>query len=108
MPNLHWHIKQLVLTCVGFTAVNLASAQTKAPDIPFEKRTANSPTTVLANQELADIPQFIVDPFWPKPQPNNWLIGQGSGVSIKPTTYGLCKGLDHWLDGILERHWIPL
>ena len=74
MPNLHWHIKQLVLTCVGFTAVNLASAQTKAPDIPFEKRTANSPTTVLANQELADIPQFIVDPFWPKPLPNNCLL----------------------------------
>ena len=85
MPNLHWHIKQLVLTCVGFTAVNLASAKTKAPDIPFEKRTANSPTTVLANQELADIPQFIVDPFWPKPLPNNWLIGQVSGVHVDKT-----------------------
>jgi hypothetical protein len=27
-------------------------------------------------------PQFVVDPFWPKPLPNNWLMGQASGVAI--------------------------
>ena len=23
-----------------------------------------------------DVPQFQVDPFWPKPLPNNWILGQ--------------------------------
>jgi NHL repeat len=26
--------------------------------------------------------QFVVDPLWPKPLPNNWLMGQASGVAI--------------------------
>jgi DNA-binding beta-propeller fold protein YncE len=25
---------------------------------------------------------YVVDPFWPKPLPNNWLIGQVSGVAV--------------------------
>jgi DNA-binding beta-propeller fold protein YncE len=29
-------------------------------------------------------PQFKVDPFWPKPLPNNWIIGQASGVDVDP------------------------
>jgi len=33
--------------------------------------------------EYADsIPVFKVDPFWPEPLPDNWLIGQVSGVAI--------------------------
>ena len=27
-------------------------------------------------------PQFAVDPLWPKPLPNNWLMGQASGVFV--------------------------
>jgi hypothetical protein len=27
-------------------------------------------------------PAFQVDPFWPKPLPNNWLMGQASGVAV--------------------------
>ena len=27
-------------------------------------------------------PDFKVDPFWPKPLPNNWLLGQVSGVAV--------------------------
>jgi len=30
----------------------------------------------------AGIPQFAVDPFWPKPLPNNWILGQVSGLDI--------------------------
>jgi DNA-binding beta-propeller fold protein YncE len=28
------------------------------------------------------IPQFAVDPFWPKPLPNNWMLGQVSGIAV--------------------------
>jgi DNA-binding beta-propeller fold protein YncE len=28
------------------------------------------------------VPRFEVDPFWPKPLPNDWLLGQVSGVAV--------------------------
>jgi DNA-binding beta-propeller fold protein YncE len=27
-------------------------------------------------------PRFTVDPFWPKPLPNRWLLGQVSGIAV--------------------------
>ena len=27
------------------------------------------------------VPQFQVEPFWPKPLPNNWILGQVSGIA---------------------------
>lgn len=27
-------------------------------------------------------PRYAVDPFWPKPLPNNWLMGQAAGVAV--------------------------
>ncbi len=27
-------------------------------------------------------PNFQVDPFWPKPLPNNWIFGQVAGVAV--------------------------
>ena len=27
------------------------------------------------------VPRVEVDPFWPKPLPNNWLMGQAAGVA---------------------------
>ena len=28
------------------------------------------------------VPQFKVDPFWPKPLPNNWIFGQVASVAV--------------------------
>src|ERR1041385_5826605 len=28
------------------------------------------------------VPRFQVDPFWPKPLPNNWILGQVSGIAV--------------------------
>ncbi len=30
----------------------------------------------------ADVPKFEVDPFWPKPLPNNWALGQVGGLAV--------------------------
>ena len=27
-------------------------------------------------------PQFRVDPYWPRPLPNNWMLGQVSGLAV--------------------------
>lgn len=33
-------------------------------------------------QEAISAPRFEVDPFWPKPLPKNWLMGQAAGVAV--------------------------
>ena len=29
-----------------------------------------------------DLPQFQVEPFWPKPLPKNWILGQVAGIAV--------------------------
>jgi hypothetical protein len=36
---------------------------------------------VLAQSGDTVTPQFQVDPFWPKPLPNNWILGQVAGIA---------------------------
>jgi len=33
-------------------------------------------------RKAASAPELQVDPFWPKPLPNNWILGQVSGVAV--------------------------
>jgi hypothetical protein len=37
---------------------------------------------VMAQPAAGLAPKFTVDPFWPKPLPNRWLLGQVSGVAV--------------------------
>ena len=32
--------------------------------------------------QAQDVPRYRVDPAWPKPLPNNWIIGQVSGMAV--------------------------
>ena len=43
---------------------------------------ANSPSESLTPAVAVDAPQFKVDPFWPKPLPNDWLLGEVSGIAV--------------------------
>jgi DNA-binding beta-propeller fold protein YncE len=36
----------------------------------------------VTTAQAADAPKFKVDPFWPKPLPNNWIMGQAAGVAV--------------------------
>ena len=47
----------------------------------LEQVAPNSPTTVPTG-EGDRLPQFLVDPFWPKPLPNNWILGQVANVDV--------------------------
>ena len=38
--------------------------------------------TVAQSGGTVQAPRFEVDPFWPKPLPNNWLLGSAIGVSV--------------------------
>lgn len=35
-----------------------------------------------AQQDMVEAPMFEVDPFWPKPLPDNWLLGSAIGVGV--------------------------
>ena len=50
----------------------LAVAVIAAPAHAQEKGAADTPA----------IPRFQVDPFWPKPLPHNWILGQVSGIAV--------------------------
>src|SRR3979411_828654 len=41
----------------------------------LEKKSVVHAATTMA-------PRFEVDPLWPKPLPNHWLVGQSIGVSV--------------------------
>ncbi len=38
--------------------------------------------SVPALEAAADIPTFAVDPFWPNPLPNDWILGQVAGIHV--------------------------
>jgi DNA-binding beta-propeller fold protein YncE len=63
-------MRALILTLVLSTAVSAS---------------ALAQTTIVNRDAVArvgGIPQFLVDPTWPKPLPNNWLLGQVSGIRV--------------------------
>src|SRR5215813_823365 len=35
-----------------------------------------------ADAKNGDVPRFQVDPFWPKPLPGDWILGQVAGVAV--------------------------
>src|SRR4029453_12672038 len=35
-----------------------------------------------APSHAGDIPTFAVDASWPKPPPNNWILGQVGGITV--------------------------
>jgi DNA-binding beta-propeller fold protein YncE len=43
---------------------------------------AGAPYVTAQRPADGQVPKFVVDPFWPKPLPNNWLLGQVAGVAV--------------------------
>ena len=43
---------------------------------------AETGQTVVADEADGGVPVFKVDPFWPKPLPNDWIIGEVAGVAV--------------------------
>ena len=37
---------------------------------------------VEAQQPRVDVPEFAVDPYWPKTLPNDWTFGEFAGIAV--------------------------
>jgi hypothetical protein len=37
---------------------------------------------IIATARAADVPRFEVEASWPKPLPNNWILGQVGGITV--------------------------
>jgi len=62
-----------VIVAVFLVAAGLdndIAGQTKSNAVSPRAKTANS------------APRFVVDPFWPKPLPNHWVLGSVTGVAV--------------------------
>jgi DNA-binding beta-propeller fold protein YncE len=79
-------MKTLTMTFALLAALpSAAFAQSWPQTIPAERQAAPAPTTIVVDAAAAakaGVPQFQVDPFWPKPLPNNWILGQVAGVAV--------------------------
>ena len=79
--------RSLILSTLVATAVLLSACETGegAGDMAAAAgggTYGNHPADASGPGVPAGVPQFAVDPFWPQPLPNNWIIGQVAGLSI--------------------------
>ena len=63
----------------GLMLLLLLTLACAAPEQRDTEATAAAASTESA---ASDIPQFRVDPFWARELPNNWMLGQVSGVAV--------------------------
>ena len=73
----HTHAMALgLVTVVTFLALGCAAPNETQPSEPA----AADAEPVAA--DASETPSFRVDPFWPGELPNNWILGQVSGLSV--------------------------
>ena len=71
-------------TPIWSLAIVIATAITYACGTPPEPgdTTISQELEPSNSVESSATPQFRVDPFWPRPLPNNWMLGQVAGLAV--------------------------
>jgi DNA-binding beta-propeller fold protein YncE len=72
-------LMMLSLSACGDEAQNASAMGTAQAG---QARWENRPVDASGPSVPAGVPHFAVDPFWPKPMPNNWILGQVAGLDI--------------------------
>lgn len=61
---------------IGVTLVSIGCVDSSEPPTPAAVDTS------AVSESSGDTPSFMVDPFWARELPNNWILGQVSGVAV--------------------------
>ncbi len=64
----------------GLMLLTFLAVACAAPD--DQRETEVTSPALQTGSARSDIPQFRVDPFWARELPNNWMLGQVSGVAV--------------------------
>ena len=64
----------------GLILLTLLTVACAAPD--EQPETGGASAAVQTGSAAQDVPRFRVDPFWASDLPNNWILGQVSGVAV--------------------------
>ena len=84
-PRVAW-LLLLTLTALACTAPDRQSG------------VETPPAAASAESAPSDIPRFRVDPFWASELPNNWILGQVSGVAVDDRDHVWIVHRPHTLD----------
>jgi len=68
---MQFSVRSLLLTVLAGAIVGPAVAQ-------------QSPAPTGVPTTTAGTPKFQPEPFWPKPLPGNWILGQVAGLAVSP------------------------
>ena len=83
--------RRIGIAVLAAASALLAACNTATPPAATNAPTATAPPPAAAAPAAASAakpgdagvaPRFEVDPLWPKPLPNHWLIGSAIGVSV--------------------------
>lgn len=72
---------RVLFACIAFGGL-LAGCSTDANVSAAIVEGENHPADASGPNVPEGVAQVAVDPFWPKPLPNNWIIGQVAGLSV--------------------------
>ena len=70
----------LAVALAATLVVSACGPTANAPPAPASSESGPAPPSAPAHRDGAA--SYGVDPFWPKPLPNNWIVGQVSGLAV--------------------------
>ena len=78
-----WRIATVALSpALAFTLGACGQQATDTEPASQPQSQSSSSASMDSVQSSSTAPQYKIDPFWPKPLPNNWIIGQVSGLAV--------------------------
>jgi DNA-binding beta-propeller fold protein YncE len=72
----------LHLRAFGYSFRSFIDCVACPPAVLLPLSLALSNAAAAQQPQMVDVPRFEVDPLWPKPLPNHWLIGSSVGVGV--------------------------
>ena len=83
--STHGSLAALLLTFVALAGCQAGGPADMGGDADASMMAAglpNMPPDASGPQVPEGVAQFAVDPFWPQPLPNNWILGQVAGTAV--------------------------
>ena len=75
-------IRTLLLAGIGLSLTIPAHAQKSAAEALQKARVVERLSEGMAVEKKGEAPGFVLDPAWPQPLPNHWVIGDVGGIAV--------------------------